>query len=239
MTGVGVVIPANDEEALIERCLRAVTVAAETLRVAHPAVRVEVVLVLDACTDRSDEIAAGWPVTRVRLDARRVGAARREGVHRALALLGDVPPSEIWLAHTDADSAVPAHWLLTHLAAMRAGADLLLGTVRPDPADLTARHTAHWAATHPRGRPAGNVHGANLGVRGSVYLDAGGFAAVAEHEDVGLVERAVALGAEVRVSDEAEVLTSGRFVGRTPGGYAAFVRATHDALARRSAPGIA
>lgn len=230
MTGLAVVIPAHDEEALIGRCLHSVAAAVDVARAARPDLRVEVVVVLDACTDSSREIAAAYSVTRLELDARCVGAARREGVRRALAALSDIPAGEVWLANTDADSAVPENWLTAQLHLMADGVDLMLGTVRPDFADLTARHAEYWAATHPRGRPAGNVFGANLGIRGSAYREAGGFARLAEHEDVRLVDRAVATGAVVRASDECEVLTSGRSSGRTPGGYAAFVRGVHEAL---------
>jgi hypothetical protein len=47
---------------------------------------------------------------------------------------------------------------------------------------------------------------------------------VTEHEDVDLVGRAVANGAEPVASDAHAVLTSGRLVGRTAGGYAGYLR---------------
>ena len=63
------------------------------------------------------------------------------------------------------------------------------------------------------------------GVRGDSYLAAGGFAALAEHEDVLLVE-SLRTDPSVREvdTDECWVLTSGRFVGRSPGGYARHLR---------------
>ena len=98
-------------------------------------------------------------------------------------------------------------------------------------ADLTVEHAAHWLATHPPGHPAGNVHGANLGLRADVYLAAGEFADLDQHEDVELVRAARATGARVRATDGNEVVTSGRFWGRTAAGYAAFVRETHERIA--------
>jgi hypothetical protein len=74
------------------------------------------------------------------------------------------------------------------------------------------------------GEANGHVHGANLGVRASVYRSAGGFADLAEHEDIDLVARCRALGATTVASARADVLTSGRQVGRTPGGYAGYLR---------------
>ncbi|MEI3865850.1 glycosyltransferase [Microbacterium sp. CCNWLW134] len=224
MTAVAVVVPVHDEEELLAGCLESLAVAVAAAE--GVGARVEVVLVLDACTDRSSAIAAEFEVTTVAVTAARVGAARRAGVAEALRLLDSVDLADVWIANTDADSAVPVNWLTHQLALMRAGSDIVLGTVRPDFADLAPAHVAYWRATHHRGRPAGNTHGANLGVRGSVYRAAGGFTDVPEHEDVRLVETARALGAIVTASDAAEVTTSGRVEGRTPGGYAAFVRAT-------------
>lgn len=233
MTTVVVVIPVHDEEELLGRCLASVDAAARAVAEREHGLRVEVVVVLDACTDRSSMIAREWPVSLVRTEARRVGAARRAGVERALELCGTTAPAQVWLAHTDADSEVPGDWLACQIELMREGVDVMLGTVRPDFADLSSHHIEHWLRTHPRGRPAGNVHGANLGIRASAYLAAGGFHDVAEHEDVGLVERARSSGAVIRVTDECEVSTSGRFTGRTPGGYAGFVRGVHEMLSGR------
>jgi hypothetical protein len=75
------------------------------------------------------------------------------------------------------------------------------------------------------------VHGASLGIRADLYLAAGGFETVTEHEDVSLVDRCRRLGGVVVASDDAEVLTSGRTIGRTPGGYAAYLRAQAHQLA--------
>ena len=231
---VAIVVPVHDEAELLERCLTALTAAVGVAQRAHPGLAVATVVVLDACSDSSAAIAERWPVRTVTVDARSVGTARRVGVGTALALVAGAAPGAaarrdetIWIATTDADSAVPANWLVHQLELMTAGADVVLGTVKPDFGDLTIEHAAHWTATHPRGRPAGNVHGANLGIRASVYLAAGGFADRDEHEDVELVRAATALGAVVRASDENEVITSGRFAGRTPGGYARFVHETH------------
>jgi glycosyltransferase involved in cell wall biosynthesis len=226
VTAVAVVIPAHDEEALIGRCLSSVTRAVDTARACLPDLRASVVVVLDACGDSTPAQVRRWPVETVTIAARRVGTARRVGVTRALEAL-DAQPAETWIAMTDADTVVPRDWITHQLDLMDAGIDLILGTVRPDFADLSARHVAHWRATHPRGLPAGNVHGANLGVRASTYLAAGGIPDLVEHEDVALVRAARAVGARDHVSDAHEVETSGRFTGRTPGGYAAFLRRMH------------
>lgn len=231
LAAVAVVIPVHNEDALLTDCLAALSAALAHTGRTHPHVRLCPVVVLDACTDASEDIARSWPLRTLRIDARNVGTARRAGVSDALAALGDVSASAIWICTTDGDSTVPVTWLSHQLELRAAGADVALGTVRPDFADLTAEHAAHWVATHPRGYPAGNVHGANLGLRADIYTAVGGFADLDQHEDVELVRAARDLGARVVATDENEVVTSGRFWGRTPGGYAAFVRATHERIA--------
>ena len=226
MRAVAVVIPAHDEEALIGRCLASVTRAVARAREREPGLVATVVVVLDACTDTTAPQARRWPVEVLEISARNVGTARRVGIAHALASLGAVAEGT-WIAMTDADTVVPRDWITHQLDLMDAGIDLVLGTVRPDFADLSARHAAYWRATHPRGRPPGNVHGANLGVRASTYAAAGGIRDLIEHEDVALVRAVRALGAREHASDVHEVETSGRFTGRTPGGYAAFLRRVH------------
>ncbi|MDD7930655.1 glycosyltransferase [Microbacterium thalli] len=231
---VAVVVPVHDEAALLDACLAALTAALDHTRRTHPGIRIAPVVVLDACTDASERIARSWPVSILRIDARRVGTARRRGVAAALAELGDPAPDETWIATTDGDSTVPLTWLDHQLDLRAAGAQVVLGTVRPDFADLTPAHATHWLDTHPRGEPAGNVHGANLGMSGAVHLAAGGFPDLDEHEDVEIVRAARAAGARVVATDRNEVTTSGRFEGRTPGGYAAFVHATHERISGRA-----
>ena len=239
MRAVAVAIPAHDEEAHIDRCLSSVMRAAAHAREREPGLVVAVVVVLDACRDTTAARAQRWPVETVEISARRVGTARRIGVAHALSVL-DTAPEDTWISMTDADTVVPLDWITHQLDLGDAGADVVLGTVRPDFADLSARHGAYWRATHHRGRPPGNVHGANLGVRASIYLEAGGIPDLDEHEDVALVRAARAVGAREQTSDVHEVETSGRFTGRTPAGYAAFLRQVHawiDAPPPLSAPG--
>ncbi|WP_456824515.1 glycosyltransferase [Cellulomonas sp. P5_E12] len=216
-----VVVPARDEEDLLARCLTSVVAAASQLSgpTAH------VVVVLDDCLDRTPDIARSFPVDVHEVAARSVGAARAYGVAVGLAA-GAAPLSRTWIACTDADSEVPPHWLTSQLSRADAGADVVVGTVRPDPQDLTEDQLATWSATRVQGRPNGHVHGANLGVRADAYVRAGGFPHRPEHEDVELV-RLLAQDARhvVVASDEADVLTSGRRYGRTPNGYAGYLRA--------------
>lgn len=229
---IGVVVPVHQEEELLEACLASMMDA-----VAAAPAAVMVVVVLDACTDGSAGIAARFPVTTLRLDEGNVGAARRAGAARVLDCLGGQHARGTWITNTDADSTVPANWIAHHAARAADGADLVLGGVRPDLAALSPAHADLWLRTHPPGRPTGNVHGANLGIRASTYLDAGGFAALSEHEDVDLVARAVAAGGVVVATDGCAVATSARFTGRTPGGYAGYLRSL-DADLRSAAQAL-
>ncbi|KQO81374.1 hypothetical protein ASF17_09175 [Frigoribacterium sp. Leaf263] len=226
LLGVAVVVPARDESDLIERCLASIAVAREQLKGIAPEVRVVTVVVADACTDDTADRARRAPdVVVIETAGRAVGMARAAGVDEAmrhLAQLG-VDGSSVWIANTDADSAVPPRWLTVQVELADDGADVMVGTVRPDFADLDAERIAAWTARHTPGRPNGHVHGANLGMHAIAYRRAGGFDPLDLHEDVVLVQRLRDSGAVVTASDAGEVLTSGRSVGRTPGGYAGYL----------------
>ena len=227
---VCVVVPAHDEEELLERCLSSVRASAAALSAARPPVPTCVVVVLDSCTDGSAAIAARCADHVVTTDARSVGVARALGVRRATALSPGVPLARVWVASTDADTVVPPDWLTCQVAAADAGADLVLGPVRPDPGDTPPDALAAWRREGPDAVSAdGSVHGANLGVRLDAYLRAGGFLAYAEHEDVALVRALDAAGARRAVGVAA--VTSGRTNGRSPGGFAGYLRLLADACA--------
>ncbi|WP_111767871.1 glycosyltransferase [Nakamurella deserti] len=222
---IAVVIPARNEERRLGRALTAVRGAARTLAESAPTVVTDVVVVLDRCTDGTADVLQRFPEVRaVTSTAGMVGAARHRGVGAAL---GDpaVLTARTWIATTDADSVVPVDWLGRHLAIARDGADLLLGTVVPDPAELDERALAAWTARHPQVDGHPYVHGANLGVRADTYVRAGGFPEVREHEDVLLAAAVRALGGVVVSPAGGPVRTSARTVGRTPGGFAEYLGA--------------
>ncbi|RFA13349.1 hypothetical protein B7R21_08280 [Subtercola boreus] len=227
---VAIVIPARNEEQLIARCLDSVeqAIAFTRDRLGDTGPNIVTIVAVDSSDDGTESIARSFPgVSVLTLDARSVGAARRAGVALALDALDLFArgfASRVWISNTDADSVVPATWLLHQLELAAGGADVVLGTVRPDFADLSSGQVDAWLRRHPPGVAHGNTHGANLGLRADFYARAGGFAPLSEHEDVDLVARLGALDARTVVTASAEVLTSGRQAGRTPGGFAGYLR---------------
>ncbi|MBB2900523.1 glycosyltransferase involved in cell wall biosynthesis [Kineococcus radiotolerans] len=217
---VVVVVPARDEAATIGRCVASVLAAA-----AECPVPVDLVVVADACRDDTAALAAAAGARVVTSRAGSAGAARARGVEAALAAVPAGEAATTWIACTDGDSTVAPGWLAHHLRCADAGVDLLLGTVRlAGPPERHRRwredyERATWTGGTSSGH--GHVHGANLGVRASVYLAAGGFPSAPAHEDRALAERVRALrGARVLSSTEQPVLTSDRLIGRAPEGVA-------------------
>lgn len=216
LTRAVVVVPAHDEAELLPACLAGLRAAA--VRTALP---VEVVVVLDACTDASASLVPSW-ARAVVVDHASVGPARAAGFAAAGV------DATTWCASTDADSVVGPAWLSSQTARAAAGADVVVGTVVPagwegHPAGAGER----FEAGYQRADGHRHVHGASLGVRGSTYLALGGFAPLAVHEDVDLLARAVAAGAVVHRSGGADgmvVSTSTRRVGRAPDGFAGYLR---------------
>jgi len=116
---VGIVVPAHNEQELLPECLAALRCAATAVDVP-----VQVLVVLDMCTDRTADITGDTAVLAVW--ERNVGAARRAGFAHLLLELG---AGQVWLATTDADSQVPPTWLADQLAHARCGADGVAGMV--------------------------------------------------------------------------------------------------------------
>ncbi|NMO88503.1 glycosyltransferase [Actinomycetospora sp. TBRC 11914] len=216
MPVLGVVVPAHDEEDLLGGCLDAL--ARATRWVAERAL-VRTVVVLDACRDRTADVARAHGVETVTIGDRCVGRARDTGVR---ALLDGPGPSPGWLATTDADSRVPPDWLLAQLEAWARPADARVGAVYVEDWGEQASGARHWFADvyDVAGDPHPHVHGANLGVRASAYRACGGFPALASGEDVALVAALDAGGRVVHRTRRSPVLTSGRRIARAQDGFA-------------------
>ena len=211
---IGIVVPANDEEALIGRCLDALKIAA-----AHPGLaseRVDILVVLDDCRDRTLDIVRDRDVDHLAIDARNVGVGRSAG---AAAL---IERGARWLAFTDADSIVAPDWLLRQL---ESAADAVCGVVAVDDwSEHSAEARASYEASYVDADHHRHVHGASLGVSAAAYLRAGGFPPLRCSEDVALVRQLAEIGATIRWTSAVRVTTSARRIARAPDGFAAYLR---------------
>jgi glycosyltransferase involved in cell wall biosynthesis len=217
----GVVVPAHNEETLLAACLIAVRQAAATV-----SVPVHVLVVADACTDRTASVARACGARVVRIRARNVGAARAAGMAELLRLTAASDPSAVWLATTDADTVVPPGWLQRQLRYASQGWDVVLGTVTVADWDGHPPHvTAAFDALYEFGAgPHPHVHGANFGIRSSAYLAAGGFRSLRTAEDHALLAAATEAGCSVLQASDITVETSARRRARAPQGFSHLLR---------------
>lgn len=224
LDAVHVVVPARDEEQLIGRCLDALSLSREALEVARPDLQVRITVVLDRCTDRTGQIvreARGMEALEVR--ALSVGAARAAGVQHASRLVTTEQADGVWMACTDADSAVPVSWLTGQAHAAEQGYAARIGTVLPDLEITEPVLYQRWLDRHDLGPGHPHVHGANLGVSLAAYSAVGGFTHRECGEDVHLVSRLRRAGLSALVTAEDPVITSGRRASRVRGGFADYL----------------
>jgi glycosyltransferase involved in cell wall biosynthesis len=219
---VGVIIPAHNEQDLLPTCLASVRRATQALR----GMPVHVVVVADACRDRTAQAARHGGASVVTISARSAGAARAAGAGEVLRRTGHLDPASVWLATTDADTIVPVCWLRQQLRYAGQGWDAVVGTIR----------VADWSSYAPgtrslfRERYGGaaeqhtHVHGANLGFRAAAYLRAGGFPALATAEDHALVTALTAAGSRVLRTRALPVVTSARRESRAPDGFSHYLK---------------
>jgi glycosyltransferase involved in cell wall biosynthesis len=202
---VAIVVPAHDEERLLPACLRALRRSAGTL-----SVPVHLLVVADACTDQTAAVARAGGARVIGIRAHNVGAARAAGMAELLRLTADTQPASVWLASTDADTVVPPHWLPRQLRYARQGWDVVLGTVSVADWDGHPPHVpAAFEAQYESGDgPHPHVHGANLGIRASAYLAAGGFRPLRTAEDHALLAAVTQAGCAVLQASDLPVQTS-------------------------------
>jgi hypothetical protein len=218
VTAVGVVVPAQNEQDRITRCLASLRRA---LAHAPDGVATAVAVVLDRCTDATPERVArlidDWPeVTTIIV---------RDEAPPGCATIGT------WLLSTDADTTVPVDWVAAHLRHAADGVHAVAGL-----ADLAATdHLADAALSCYRaivehglhGATHRHVYGANLGVRADAYLAVGGFPPDGAGEDHRLWQRLAAGGYTLAQPVGIRVRTSARLRGRADGGLAGLLRALH------------
>ncbi|MGH3721655.1 MAG: glycosyltransferase [Pseudonocardiaceae bacterium] len=214
-------MPAHNEAELLPACLAALRRAAATVDVP-----VHLLVVLDACSDRTAEAAGDAEVLAVW--ERNVGAARRAGFTHLLHELG---ADRVWLASTDADTQVPKGWLADQLTHAHRGADAVAGMVsvadwseHPPTTAERFRRLHHHVTGHY------HVHGANLGISARSYVTVDGFPPLPAHEDIALVAALKRTGHRVLHAADPPVITSARRHARATEGFADFLiqLAEHD-----------
>jgi len=221
---VGVIVPAHDEQDLLPFCLAGVRRALQALR----GMPVHLVVVADACRDRTAAVARRGGASVVSIDAGSAGAARAAGAREVLRRTRRLNPADVWLATTDADTLVPARWLRQQVRHAGQGWDAIVGTIQ----------VADWSGYPPGTRSLfrqryerfdtgtgqhGHVHGANLGFRASAYLAAGGFPELPTAEDHALVAALTAGGSRVLRTRALPVITSARRDSRAPDGFSGYL----------------
>nr|WP_277923427.1 glycosyltransferase [Sphingomonas sp. TREG-RG-20F-R18-01] len=231
---IAVCIPARNEAALLPALLDAL--ARQTN--APPFV---LCLLLDACTDDSETVIAGYrdtvPFEIVTRSAAHAGTPNAGRARAAAMALGEKLVGEAGvLLSTDADSVPAADWVATNLAALDLS-DIVAGRiVRSGGAaspvqdrieayyDGLARLRRLLDPVPWEGAPHHYTSAASLGCTVRTYAALGGFAAVAAGEDARLVDLAYRHGLRVRRDDRVRVETSTRRTGRALGGLADHLR---------------
>lgn len=230
---VGVIVPAHNEQDLLPSCLASLRRAARALAV----MPVHLVVVADACRDRTAEVARRGGATVVTIRARNVGMARAAGAREVLRRTRHLHPANVWLATTDADTLVPRRWLRQHACYANRGWDAVAGTIRVAdwsgyPPWVRSAFREHYGA---RRGPHPHVHGANLGFRAAAYLRAGGFPAAPTAEDHALVAALTSAGGRVLRTSAITVATSARREARAPRGFSHHLAKLEEGLERATA----
>jgi cellulose synthase/poly-beta-1,6-N-acetylglucosamine synthase-like glycosyltransferase len=223
---VGVVIPAQDEECRVGRCIRSVLASCDHCGRCE---KTWVVVVADSCTDRTADLARdqlGVRGTVIECSIGSAGAARRIGAAEVLRHFDGRNPRGLWLANTDADTYVPLDWIDTHLHHAEASAEAVAGIVQLDPDGLRDDVRELFNRTYRLASDGthAHVHGANLGVRADAYLDVGGWTDMSVSEDHCLWGRLMRRGWRLLSPVASVVHTSPRLEGRACGGFADTLR---------------
>jgi GT2 family glycosyltransferase len=228
-----IVVPARDEEALIETCLEAL---ASQRDVSHE--EYEVLVVLDDCADgteaRARSVAKNHPSFRLRfLDGpgRGSGPARRIGMETACARLLGLGRPDGLVCSTDADTVAAPDWLAAQLEAASRGAVAIGGRIELSDDDSLPENIVRWHTERGRLRhrellaaPGTAEHwqfsGASLALTAAVYREVGGIQPRSSLEDEHLEQVLSQRGIPIHRLLSVRVTTSARLVGRADRGLA-------------------
>ncbi len=231
---VSVVVPARNEEALIQPCLTALA-----NQICLSPEEYEVLLVLDGCTDgtadEAKKFAAKHPELRLHTlegPAKGSGHARHVGMETACSRLLSLHNPAGLIATTDADTVVAENWLQAQLTAVESGSKAIGGritladdgTLPPQLADWHAergreRHRKLLAAPDTRSiTEHWQFSGASLALTAGIYRKVGGLEPLFALEDEHLERVLRSHGIPIDRLLSVQVTTSARLVGRATQG---------------------
>jgi glycosyltransferase involved in cell wall biosynthesis len=211
---IGIIVPAHNEEHHLDDCIKSLLASSAHEGLADE--EVQILIVLDDCTDASLSVAQRHDVTILQCSHRNVGMTRALGADYLLE------QGARWLAFTDADTVVPYAWLADQLAF---NVDAVCGVVEVnDWSEHSLEVQARYDAGYTPVEGHRHIHGANLGVCAIAYRRAGGFKALAAHEDVHLIADLEHAGATIKWTAVNRVTTSARKNCRCHGGFGDFLK---------------
>ena len=225
---LGVVLPVHNEEDLLGAALNSLQDAFTFI--CRWRIDLQLVIVLDSCTDSSAQIVEQWhhrrqtesnspEVTVVTSERHNVGFARGLGCATLLDTWNRLDPATIWIATTDADSRVPKEWLKAQVIQHELGVGLWCGRLSVN--DWSSRQegtSEQWQREYEK--EADPIHGTSLGCNAELYLASGGFRPIESSEDRDLCRSLQAMGTVVHFDSSVPVVTSARRDARAPLGFA-------------------
>lgn len=210
---IGIVIPAHNEEQHLSACLQSIQQAVQHM--SHE--QVEILVVLDSCTDQSRAIVESHQVNWIECNYACVGKARDLGIRHL------IQQSVTWVACTDADTIVDPDWLLCQMH--HQPTDAICGIVVLDNLNhLSTLQQQKYLAHYQDSMGHQHIHGANLSFSVDAYLQAGGFEPIPCHEDVSLIQKFMTQCSKITWSNLVRVTTSSRLNGRAPQGLSHFLK---------------
>lgn len=229
-----VVVPAKDEQALISRCLESLACQSRV-----SAEEYEVLLVLDDCSDATEEralrSASEHPDLRLVLlkgPGRGAGHARRTGMETACERLLALDRPGGLIASTDADTVVAEDWLANQLSAAEFGARAIGGRIELLEEGGPTEEVRSWREKQGRQRLGPlrrregrrvehwQFSGASLSLTAEAYREIGGLEPRAALEDEYLERALQQRNIPIQRPLNVRVSTSPRLIGRASRGLA-------------------
>ena len=221
MNKIGVVIPACNEEAYIERCLLALEKAQfefyQYLGSSGNIPEIKILVVLDSCTDQTAIKAMQLGIEVISCNFRSVGKTRHLGIQKVIEQGCD------WICCTDADSSVQEDWF--KVMWQHQPTDTICGVVDVDEwKHLSLEARLKYLGHYQDKMDHRHIHGANLCFKTSIYNDFDGFSQLDCHEDVDFVRRLQQAGVNITWSNQLRVTTSSRLQSKVAEGFACFLQ---------------